>query len=143
MILSNIKSAGLSYNSIGAAIALINSKLKEKNKRTAKFAVSAIDYLLKEAVKLPNSETIFNSSSDMIESVFGCYKLRKSRNALHGVTTYALILPLITKMKDSGKGIDTDFKANLEEVYMKDLLLWKNDKLTENQAIKRRKKLAA
>ena len=43
------------------------------------FTVASIDYLLKEAVKLPNSESIFNASSDIIESVFGCYKFRKTK----------------------------------------------------------------
>ena len=142
-ILHDIKTAGLSYNSIGAAIALINKELKGKNKRSTKFAVASIGYLLKEAVKLPNSESIFNASSDIIESVFGCYKFRKSKNSLHGVTAYALILPLTTKMKDSGKGIDTNFKANLEGVYMRELYQWKSNKLTENQAVKRKNKLAA
>ena len=57
----------------------------------------------------------------MIESVFGYYKFKKSPNALHGVTAYVLILPLITKMKTDGKGIDTNFKANLGGVYMRNL----------------------
>ena len=59
------------------------------------------------------------------------------------MTAYALILPLTTKMKDSGKGIDTKFKANLEGVYMRELHQWKTNKLTENQAVKRKNKLAA
>ena len=142
-ILSKIKTVGLSYDSIGSALILISKELMGKSKRVEKFAVSATNYLVKEAVKLPDSKVIFNASSDMIESVFGCYKFRKSRNALHGVTAYVLILPLITKMKDSGKGLDTNVKANLEEVYMLDLHQWKIDKLTDNQAVKRRKKLVA
>ena len=36
-----------------------------------------------------------------------------------------------------------DFKENLESVYMQDLTLWKESKLTENMTIKRRKKLAS
>lgn len=142
-ILSKIKTVGLSYDSIGSALILISKELMGKSKRVEKFAVSATNYLVKEAVKLPDSKVIFNASSDMIESAFGCYKFRKSRNALHGVTAYVLILPLLTKMRASGKGLDTNVKANLEEVYMRDLHQWKTDKLTKNQAVKRRNKLAA
>jgi hypothetical protein len=39
-ILSNIKTAGLSYHSIGAALALINQKLTSKNKRVTRYVVS-------------------------------------------------------------------------------------------------------
>ena len=46
-------------------------------------------------------------------------------------------------MKDSGKGIDTSFKTNLEGVYMQDLYQWKSNKLTENQMVNRKNKLAA
>lgn len=140
---SDIKAAGLSYDSIGAAMGLINKKLKNKNKRVTKFAALVTEYLREEAVKLRSSDTVYNASSDMIESVFGCYKFRKSKNALHGVTAYVLILPLITKMKESGKGLDTNFKANLESVYMRDLHQWARKHLTENQAVKRKHKLSA
>ena len=45
-ILHDIKTADLSYNSIGADIVLINKELNGKNKRSTKFAVASIDYLL-------------------------------------------------------------------------------------------------
>ena len=142
-ILSSVKNAGLSYDSIGASIKLINKLSANKNKRIAKFSALSMEYLLEESVKLPDSKTRFNASSDMIESVFGYYKFKKSPNGLHGVTAYVLILPLVTKMKTDGKGIDTNFKTNLEGVYMRNLRQFRTDVLTENQAVNRRKKLAA
>jgi hypothetical protein len=39
--------------------------------------------------------------------------------------------------------LDTNVKANLENVYMRDLHQWSKEHLTENQTIKRRKKLTA
>ena len=142
-ILSRIKTAGLSYNSIGNSIKLINRLNVSKNKRVARFAALCIEYLQQESNKLLDSQTIFNASSDMVESVFGYYKLRKSCNALHGVTAYVLMLPLITKMKTDIKRIDTNFKTNLESVSMQDLHQFRTKVLTGNQTIKRRKKLAA
>ena len=142
ILLCNIKTAGLSYRGIEATIALINKELNNKGKRASKFAASATAYLREEAAKLPNREVIYNASSDIMESIFGCYKLRKSKNNLAGVTAYALIIPLITKMNDSGKGIDTNFKANLEDVYLRDLYLWKKTNQRKNQAIKYINKLA-
>jgi hypothetical protein len=142
-ILSDIKTAGLSYHSIGAALTLINKKLIGRNKRVIRYAALVREYLLKEAVKLPSSAEIYNASGDMIESVFSSYKFRKSPNALHGVTSYILLLPLLTRMKAGGKGLDTNVKANLEKVYMRDLHQWTKEHLTENQTVKRRKKLAS
>ena len=142
-ILSHIKKHGLSYDGIGYSINLINKLSACKNKRIAKFSALSMEYLLEESAKLPDSETRFNASSDMIESVFGYYKFRKSRNALNGVTAYVLILPLITKMRTAGRGIDTNFKANLEAVYMRNLQQFRISTLTENQMVNRRKKLIA
>jgi hypothetical protein len=142
-ILSDIKTVGLSYHSIGAALALINKKLIGKNKRIIRYATLVKEYLLQEAVKLSSSESNYNASSDMIESIFGSYKFRKSPNTLHGVTPYVLILPLLTRMNEKGNGLDTNVKANLENVYMRDLHQWTKEHLTENQTIKRRKKLTA
>jgi len=142
-ILSDIKTDGLSYHSIGAAMALIRKRLGNKNERVAEFAGLVMEYLCQEALKLQSSAVIYNASSDMIESVFGCYKFKMAHNALHGITPYVLVLPLITRMKDTHKGLDTDFKANLEGVYMRDLTQWRYEYLTENQAVKRRNKFAA
>jgi hypothetical protein len=122
---------------------LINEKLTNKSKRVTGYATPVKDYLLKEAVKLPSSEVIYNGSSDMIKSIFGSYKFGKSPNALHGVTSYVLLLPLLTRMKASGKGLDTNVKAIPENVYMRDLHQWTEQHLTENQTVKRREKLTA
>lgn len=141
-ILSEIKANGLSYNSIGLATMLLNSNNKLE-KRVSKFCDLVMSYLLQEATKLKDSETTFHASSDMIESIFGTYKFRKAKNSLHGVTSFVFILPLITKLKDPSNGLDTNVKANLENVYMRNLWLWEDENLTENQTVKRRKKLVA
>lgn len=143
-LLSGIKTAGLSYQSIGRALTIIDKELSSSGIERVNNLFSLLTgYFLEEAEKLTSSDTIWNASSDMIESVFGCYKFRRSKNSLHGVTAYVLILPLVTKMKEPEKGLDTNFKENLENVYMRDLYQWTSEYLTENQAIKRRNKLAA
>jgi hypothetical protein len=38
---------------------------------------------------------------------------------------------------------EINFKEKLESVFMKDLKTWSDDNLTENLAVKRKKKLAA
>jgi hypothetical protein len=137
-ILSDIKTNGLSRRSIGAATDLITQKLSGGNGRVMKYAASVMEYLREEAVKLKSPDVSIHASSDMIESLFGHYRLRKSPNPLHGVTAYVLVLPLLTRMKEGFKGLDTDFKANLENVYMRDLHRWTKEQLTKNQTVKRK-----
>jgi hypothetical protein len=141
-ILYNIKTNGLSYQSIGQALSSANKLPKKRKKRVEKYIALVKNYLLEELMKLESSYSNIHASSDIIESVFGRYKLRKSSNSLHGATSYVLTLALVTKLRKSGMGIDTDIKANLESVYMRDLSQWKEDYLIENQAIKRMRKLA-
>ena len=54
-----------------------------------------------------------------------------------------LVIPLMAAAGHKAKPTSLDFKAKLENVFMKDLTRWKEDNLTENLSVKRRKKLAA
>jgi hypothetical protein len=90
-----------------------------------------------------DEKTVWHASSDIIESIFGFYKFRKSKNQLNGITPYVLVLPLLTKMGEGYKPSPVDFKSSLENVFMKDLETWKNDNLTENLAVKRARKLVS
>jgi hypothetical protein len=98
-------------------------------------------FLLEELGKLPDTETCWHASSDIIESMFGKFKFRRSKNPLNGVTSYVLLLPLLTKMGAKGKPSRIDFKSSLEHVFMKDLTVWAKNNLTENLAVKRKYKL--
>ena len=64
-------------------------------------------------------------------------------NLLNGITPYVLVIPLMAAAGHKAKPTKLDFKAKLESVFMKDLTRWKEDNLTENLVVKRRKKLAA
>lgn len=143
-LLTLIKTTGFSYDSIGRSLFIIDkSRKKNKYKRVGKLLDLLTQYFLEEVKKLTSSQTTWHASSDIIESVFGCYKLRRPANLLHGVTPYVLMLPLITKMKEPAEGLNTNFKVNLENVYMRDLNKWRDIHLTENQAVKRQKSFAA
>jgi len=140
--LSKIKTEGLSHKSIKSAISLINELPKGYNQRIDKVISLMTTYLKEERLKLKKG-AVWNASSDIIESAFGIYKSRISKNSLHGITTYVFILPLISKINDERTLIDICFKTALEEVYMRDLKLWSKENLTENQTIKRKNKLSA
>jgi hypothetical protein len=78
-----------------------------------------------------------------MDSIFGFYKFRKSKNQLNGITPYVLVLPLLTKTGEGHKPSPVDFKFSLKNVFMKDPVTWKNDNLTENLAVKRAIKIAS
>ncbi|OAV63873.1 hypothetical protein Barb6_03493 [Bacteroidales bacterium Barb6] len=137
-----IRSEGMSKKSIDTCLKEMDKILKKNNKRINRFKLSVRQYLEQERDKLANEKSVWNASSDIIESLFGCHKFKRSRNPLHGVTACVLILPLLTRTGDRGHPSAVGFKHCLEGVFMKDLESWTKDNLTDNLAVKRRKKLA-
>jgi hypothetical protein len=121
----------------------MNRQLHNKGTGIDQVCQSISRYLHGEPAKLTDGKTVWHASGDIMESMFGSYKFKKSKNQLNGITPYVLVLPLLTKMGEGYKPSPVDFKASLEGVFMKDLKTWKEDNLTENLAVKRRLKLAS
>ena len=121
---------------------MINELPKGKSRRIYKVISHIITYLKEERLKLKKG-AVWNASSDIIESTFGMYKSRISKNSLHGITSYVLILPLMSKINAERTHVDINFKTALEEIYMRDLHQWEMENLTKNQTIKRRNMLSA
>jgi hypothetical protein len=138
-----IKTKGLSTENINLCLENMNKQLHNKGTRIEQVCQSISRYLHEELGKLTDEKTVWHASSDIIESVFGTYKFKQSKNQLNGITPYVLVLPLLTKMGEGYKPASVDFKASLESVFMKDLKTWKDENLTENLAGKRRKTLAS
>jgi hypothetical protein len=65
-------------------------------------------------------------SFDVIESLFGDYKERKSPNKMNGITKQIFILPLLPQLQRKTKEDGNAFKIYLENVQLKDLETWKN-----------------
>ena len=142
-ILKQAKNQGFSKKNINMYIHEIENNLTHEGARVKQVKRSLCNYLREEKEKMPTSKNTWHCSSDIIESLFGIYKFRKSRNLLNGITSYVLVLPIMAAVGHKPKSSKLDFKKNIESVFMQDLLRWKEDKLTENLTIKRRKKLAA
>jgi hypothetical protein len=142
-ILKEAKNEGFSKRNIAGYIRKIRDSLTHQGERVQRVKMSLCAYLKEEKEKLPTSKSIWHCSSDVIESMFGVYKYRRSRNHLNGITPYVLVIPVMAAAGHKTEPSKIDFKGNLETVFMKDLTQWKEDKLTENLVIKRQKKLAA
>jgi hypothetical protein len=136
-----LKNNGLSHDSIKKCPGKIASARVDAPGKAARVPASCTGYLKEMKKKLPEKDSVWHVSSDIIESMFGYYKSRKSPNLLNGVTTQVPVLPVLTGI-DSQTGKSTIcFKSALEHVLLRDLHDWKVNNLTENLTIKRHKTL--
>jgi hypothetical protein len=138
-----IKQQGLSHKALKRCMRYVKRDLLSGNSRMHKVAEQVAGYLNAEAEKLPSLSSCWNASSDVIESIFGVYKDRKSHNPLHGVTPFVLLLPLHTRIGRKDRLTPFDFKRSLEAVSMSDIDTWRKENLPENQVYKRIKILKA
>lgn len=142
-ILKQAKDQGFSKKSIHKYIREIQNNLTHDGTRVKQVKMALCNYLREEKEKILTSKNRWHCSSDIIESLFGIYKFKKSTNLLNGITSYVLVIPLMAAVGHEPRSSGIDFKENLESVFMQNLSLWKENKLTENLTIKRRKKLAS
>jgi len=138
-----LKENGLSHKTANTCIEKMKKLLTSQDKKTVAVAKACIGYLNEEQGKLTAEKTQWHISSDIIESLFGNYKYRKSPNALNGVTKQVLILPLLTKVDANTSTINICFKTALENVFLTDLNKWKEVTLTDNLTVKRKNLLNA
>ncbi|OAV72867.1 hypothetical protein Barb7_03038 [Bacteroidales bacterium Barb7] len=141
-VLKRVKSEGLSKKSIDACLKETDRILNDRNKRMVRFKSSVRGQLERERDKPAGEKSAWNASSDMMESPFGCCRLKRSGNPLHGVTAYVLILPLLTRAGDKDRPSAVEFKRCPEGVFMKDLESRTKGSLTDNLAVKRMNTLA-
>ncbi len=129
-----IKHHGICQQTLLHCRELIGQQLNCLNGRTLRLVEELRGYLSTEVGKMGAGDQAWNASSDVVESLFGTYKARKSPNKLYGVTSLVLILPLQTRIA-STKALD--FKVCLESVSMAQIKKWEKENLTQNLVTKR------
>lgn len=125
------KNKGLSKQTVKECRQEINRHLFNGNSRMIKLGEEIYNFLTEE-VKIVPSGSAHNNSSDIIESIFGKYKARKSPNKLNGGTPFILLLPLYTAISSSSKRRKFDFKNALENNKMKEIEMWSKQNLKQN-----------
>lgn len=125
------KNEGLSKQTVGKCHHKIRTKLLCGNSRMIQLG-EAINKYLNEELKVLSIDMPINNSSDIVESLFGTYKFRKSPNKLNGVTSYILILPLRSKLCSKAGAKKFDFKAALENITIQQVDEWAKKNLTPN-----------
>jgi hypothetical protein len=143
-VLQNIlKTKGLCTETMMLCEEHIVKKLNSKSEKVCRIANDMMVYLLEEVQKKDTvcNHSIWHCSSDIIESIFGTMKARKSSNKLNGVTSSIFMLPVLTKTNVSKGTIEIDFRETMEKVFLKEISSWKDSNLTENLTSKRYKML--
>lgn len=127
------KNKGFSKETVEECKQEIKRHLLSGNDRMMRLAASIYTFLTEE-IKVVATGIARNNSSDIIESIFGKYKVRKSFDKLNGVTPFILFIPIYARLNNDTQNNRFDFKGALEEKRMKHLEDWKKDNLTPNLA---------
>ncbi len=131
------KQKGLSQKSICECQRIIKRSLFNGNDRMFRLGEKINTFLKEEAELLSEELPVHNNSSDIIESLFGKYKERKSPNKLYGVTSQVLFIPLYTRLLNPKIATDFNFKTVLEEMKMDKIKDWSVKNLSPNLVTKR------
>jgi riboflavin transporter FmnP len=126
------KHNGLSRATICQCQKEIEKYLLRGNLRMIELGKCIVEFLRKEVLLIGSNLVAHNNSSDIIESIFGRYKARKSTNKLNGVTPYVLFIPVYTRLTNKEQSERFDFKIALEEKRIGDIETWAKKNLTPN-----------
>ena len=110
---------------------------KEANRRTIAIGSRIGLYLIGEAEKIGAGGQAHIISSDIIESTFGWYKVRKPSNKLCGVTASVLNIATIGKLSTREGRESFDYKGTMESVRLVDIKEWRDLNLLDNWAVNR------
>ena len=142
-VLGICKESGLSGRTAALCVSIINRELMGRGDRLTKLGGMMTSYFTQEAAMLGSDGDAHNVASDIIESLFGGFKERKSPNRMYGVTGFILVMPLETQLCTLQRAARVDFKAALERNRIADVKAWERDNLPENLAAKRARVLRA
>lgn len=131
------KQQGLSKASIRLCQKQIRQKIFTANNRMINLGEDIWEFLNVESKIIESDQAVHNNSSDLLESLFGMYKARKSPNKLQGVTSFILFIPAYTQLAKEKKKQHFQFKKRLERIRLKDISIWSAQKLSSNLVAKR------
>lgn len=135
------KHNGLSKTTICECERVIEKNLLRGNLRMIELGKCIVEFLRKEMMLLGSNVVAHNNSSDIIESIFGRYKARKSANKLNGVTPYVLFVPIYTRLINEKQAQRFDFKVALEDKRIGEIEIWAKKNLSPNLVQLRTKQL--
>jgi hypothetical protein len=130
---------GLSKKTAEECQRKIRNTLLLGSTRMIKLGNDIIEFIKKEASLFDLQTTSHNNSSDIIESIFGTFKARKSPNKLYGITPFILFIPIHAKLMAKEEAKLFDFKTVLENIKLSDIDKWAKKNMSTNLVNKRTK----
>ena len=128
-----LKTEGLNHQTLKSAFQFLENENSEEGLIPV-FLNHLKSYLIGyQSIMNKNIPKNINICSDVIESLFGVYKERISKNPIAGVSLLSLELPLCCLKENE----QLDIKQGLEYCFLSDLDEWKNTYSADNQRIKR------
>lgn len=142
-IMETCKNNGLSERTVGTCRkVIIANLLSSGNERMAKLGCKMLSYFEEELKLLKPGDKSHVISSDIIESLFGYYKSRKSPDKQAGITGSALVIPLRTMFDPHECKPDGKLMSIFASETVNSVSHWRKDFIGESNLAKRRKKLA-
>ena len=118
---------------------IIRNVIGNANNRRAMLGIRMLDYFKKEEALLVDDVQNDNISSDIIESDFGIFKMKKSPNKLYGITPFVLLIPLYPKLVNKSVTDTFNFRERLVNVKLKDVDSWATKNMSTNWVTERTK----
>jgi hypothetical protein len=128
---------GLSQKGIDFVVDVLSEITSSSGGRVKLVLENIIKWMKGERGKIKDDKCTWHCSSDILESLFGQYKARKSFNSRHGVRRHVLHIPLQTRVDGNTHSIDCDSRVCLETIRLRELTAWTSTALMENISLVR------
>ena len=143
-IMQIFKNRGLSFETARECKQVIAKELRVNGvSRVVKLADMITGYIVQECRLLGSDEESHNISSDIIESVFGLYKGKRSANKMHGITSLALTIPLFSYKAERQAWNSINLRQLYSGITINDVRAWKKDNIPASPYSVRQQKLAS
>ena len=142
-VLSVLKTKGLSLSTARECSKIMaDAQSVGGGKRMTTLCNMMTQYMSQELKVVGDSNEAHNISSDIIESCFGIYKDRRSKDKMAGITSIVLTIPLFSYKKSEEKWQEIDIVESFSATTISMVQQWRNDNLPESPNQLRKYKLA-
>lgn len=143
-IMHIVKAGGLSFKTARECKRVMAEELRTNGvRRVVELTDMVTRYIDRECRLLESDKASHNISSDIIESVFGLYKGRRSVNKMHGITSLALTIPLFPYKADRQAWNHISLRHLYSNTTINDVRAWKKDNIPASPYSIRQEKLAS